>query len=75
MPLEQSSLKYIINYFKVTPRKPLPVMAWIHGGAFKYGDTTENIYGPDYLLEKNVILVSINYGLGALGIYYFYTIR
>lgn len=42
-------------------------MVWIHGGAFKYGDTTENLYGPDYLLQKNVVFVSINYRLGALG--------
>lgn len=53
--------------FKINPRKPLPVMVWIHGGAFKYGDSTENLYGPDYLLEKNVVFVSINYRLGALG--------
>lgn len=42
-------------------------MVFIHGGAFKYGDTTENSYGPDYLLEKNVVFVSINYRLGAFG--------
>ncbi|XP_037041077.1 esterase B1-like [Bradysia coprophila] len=51
----------------ITPTKPLPVMVFIHGGAFKYGDTTENSYGPDYLLEKNVVFVSINYRLGAFG--------
>lgn len=45
-------------------------MVWIHGGAFKYGDSTENMYGPDYLLEMNVIFVSVNYRLGALGTYF-----
>ncbi|KAJ6640046.1 Esterase B1 [Pseudolycoriella hygida] len=49
------------------PRKPYPVMLWIHGGGWRWGDSTENIYGPDYLLEKDVVFVSINYRLGALG--------
>lgn len=54
--------------FKINPsKKSLPVMVWIHGGAFRYGDSTENMYGPDYLLEKNVVFVSINYRLGAFG--------
>lgn len=49
------------------PRKPLPVMLWIHGGGFRWGNSTESSYGPDYLLEKDVVFVSINYRLGALG--------
>jgi len=51
----------------IHPRKPLPVMLWIHGGGFRWGNSTESTYGPDYLLEKEVIFVSINYRLGALG--------
>lgn len=46
-------------------------MVFIHGGAFKYGETTESSYGPDYLLEKNVVFVSVNYRLGALGEFWF----
>ena len=42
----------------------LPVMVWIHGGAFVggSGNTTGNGFA-----EKGVILVSINYRLGRLG--------
>lgn len=46
-------------------------MVWIHGGAFKFGDSSEMMYGPDYLLadENDVVFVSLNYRLGVLGTY------
>lgn len=43
-------------------------MIWIHGGGFEMGNPNENVYGPDYLVEKEVLLVTINYRVGALGI-------
>ena len=43
----------------------LPVMVWIHGGGFMTGES--NLYGPSYLLDRNVILVTLNYRLGPLG--------
>ncbi|CAG9764475.1 unnamed protein product [Ceutorhynchus assimilis] len=45
----------------------LPVMFWIHGGGFVRGDGSTELYGPDYIVEKNVVLVTINYRLGVLG--------
>lgn len=42
-------------------------MVWIHGGGFKKGSADESLYGPDYLLQRNVVFVSVNYRLGALG--------
>ena len=48
-----------------------PVMVWIHGGAFLMGSNTYKSYGPDYLLKKEIVFVSINYRLGVLGTYYF----
>lgn len=42
-------------------------MAWIHGGAFKTGSSSEFYHGPDYLMQKEIVLVSFNYRLGALG--------
>ncbi|XP_041976599.1 esterase FE4-like [Aricia agestis] len=46
---------------------PLPVMFWIHGGAFKLGSGGNFLYGPNFLVQKDVILVTFNYRLGALG--------
>lgn len=44
-------------------------MFWIHGGAFTMGSGGTELFGPDYLVEKNVVLVTINYRLGPLGEY------
>jgi para-nitrobenzyl esterase len=45
--------------------RDLPVMVWIHGGAFIAGES--NDYNPDALVRHGVIVVTINYRLGALG--------
>nr|CAD7586932.1 unnamed protein product [Timema genevievae] len=45
----------------------LPVMVWIHGGAFQSGSGSASFYGPDYLLGEGVIVVTFNYRLGVLG--------
>lgn len=42
-------------------------MFWIHGGGFSAGSGNKEIYGPDHLIDKDVILVTINYRLGPLG--------
>ncbi|KAJ8666885.1 hypothetical protein QAD02_008547 [Eretmocerus hayati] len=44
-----------------------PVMVWIHGGAFKTGNSNRTYYGPDFLLEEDVVIVSFNYRLGPFG--------
>lgn len=43
------------------------VMVWIHGGGFYMGSGNALINGPDYLLATDVVLVTFNYRLGALG--------
>ncbi|KAJ9599104.1 hypothetical protein L9F63_010372, partial [Diploptera punctata] len=43
------------------------VMVFIHGGGFNNGSGTSEFYGPDYIVNEAVILVTINYRLGALG--------
>jgi carboxylesterase type B len=42
-------------------------MVWIHGGGFFNGSGGTQMYGPQYLLDKDIILVTINYRLGTLG--------
>ncbi|MBU2143678.1 MAG: carboxylesterase family protein [Alphaproteobacteria bacterium] len=46
---------------------PVPVMVWIHGGAHKAGSGSSTFYQANGLVEKGVVLVTINYRLGALG--------
>lgn len=50
------------------PMSKLPVMVFIHGGNFKQGYAGGLLYDGTHLVEyTDVILVAINYRLGALG--------
>lgn len=42
-------------------------MVWYHGGAWFAGSNNHLFYGPEYILEHDIILVTVNYRLGALG--------
>jgi carboxylesterase type B len=42
-------------------------MVWIHGGGFLVGSSQTNMYGPDYIMQKDVVLVSFNYRIGVFG--------
>lgn len=44
-----------------------PVMVWIHGGAFIAGSGQEAGYDPTRLVQQGVVIVTLNYRLGALG--------
>lgn len=45
---------------------PFPVMVWIHGGAFTTGDASRYA-DPRPLVSRGVIVVAIQYRLGAMG--------
>ncbi len=47
--------------------KRLPVMVWIHGGAFNFGSASQPEYNGKNLAKKGVVVVTINYRLGPLG--------
>nr|ASM90852.1 putative juvenile hormone esterase 1 [Colaphellus bowringi] len=46
---------------------PLPVMVFFHGGGWLAGGGNSLWYGPDILLDRDIVLVVPNYRLGALG--------
>lgn len=51
-----------------TSGESYPVMVFLHGGGFLFGNGTDDSgHGPDYLIHNNVVIVSINYRLGILG--------
>jgi para-nitrobenzyl esterase len=56
-----------LNVFRPARQRgsDLPVMVWIHGGAFVGGESDD--YNPSALVSDGVIVVTINYRLGALG--------
>eukprot|EP00010_Vexillifera_abyssalis_P007155 CAMPEP_0201545554 /NCGR_PEP_ID=MMETSP0173_2-20130828/2027_1 /ASSEMBLY_ACC=CAM_ASM_000268 /TAXON_ID=218659 /ORGANISM="Vexillifera sp., Strain DIVA3 564/2" /LENGTH=501 /DNA_ID=CAMNT_0047953969 /DNA_START=258 /DNA_END=1763 /DNA_ORIENTATION=- len=55
---------------KPPPKNGYPVMAWIYGGGFINGGTTTPLYEGATLATHGVIVVDINYRLGALGFLY-----
>jgi para-nitrobenzyl esterase len=53
-----------------TAKKPderLPVMVWIHGGAFNFGSASQPEYNGKNLARQGVVVVTINYRIGPLG--------
>src|SRR5439155_11341811 len=45
----------------------LPVMVWIHGGAFRNGTSASPLYDGSALAREGIVLVSLNYRVGADG--------
>jgi para-nitrobenzyl esterase len=45
----------------------LPVMVWIHGGGMREGSGSIDVYDGEELAKKGIIVVTINYRVGALG--------
>ena len=63
VPLDQNTQKF-------HEKKKIPVMIYVHGGAFIMGTGGPQMYGPDYFMaesENPIILVTLNYRLGILG--------
>jgi len=59
-----------LNVF--TPAAPssqpqLPVLVWIHGGAYNNGSNSVPLYHGSSLASRGVVVVAINYRLGSFG--------
>ena len=50
-----------------SPAHLLPVMVWIHGGAYVAGGSSEPRYSNSRLVDRGVVLVNINYRMGLFG--------
>ncbi len=49
--------------------RQLPVLVWIHGGAYLYGSGSDGMYdGVNLAGASGTVVVTINYRLGALGL-------
>jgi len=55
-----------LNVYAPETGENLPVMVWIHGGAFVFGNGGGE-YDPTRLVQEDVIVVTLNYRLGLLG--------
>ena len=45
----------------------LPVMVWIYGGAFRFGEGSNPLYDGTKLAQHGVVVVTFNYRLGPFG--------
>lgn len=43
-------------------------MVWLYGGGYMSGHCNSSLYGPDFFMEEDVVLVTFNYRLSVLGI-------
>ncbi|CAG7835930.1 unnamed protein product [Allacma fusca] len=62
---DEDCLSLNVHSPKITLQKLLPVMVWIHGGAFQFGSSSE--YRPIFFMDEDVVVVTINYRLNAFG--------
>lgn len=67
-PLEMSEDCLTVNvYTPALGDAALPVMVWIHGGAYYLGSSADPLYDGARLAARGVVVVTFNYRVGPLG--------
>ena len=57
-----------VNVWAPDGEGPFPVLVWFHGGSFVIGASSQPVYDGALLAEEqDVVVVSVNYRLGAFG--------
>ncbi len=54
---------------QIAPGQRLPVMFWMHGGAYLNGGTSSPIYDGSAFARQGIVFVSANYRLGRFGFF------
>lgn len=67
VPMGEDCLYLNVWTPRVDPQAKLPVIVWIHGGAYVIGSSSVPPYNGVPLASRDAILVTINYRLGHLG--------
>ncbi|XP_017783232.1 PREDICTED: venom carboxylesterase-6-like isoform X2 [Nicrophorus vespilloides] len=75
-PIEGSEDCLYLNVYtpkeicNLTPKTKLfPVMVFIHYGGYFSGSSHSSLIGPEFFMDKDVVLVTFNYRLGIFGFY------
>jgi para-nitrobenzyl esterase len=66
-PMQMSEDCLTLNIWAPLDARKAPVFFWIYGGALVGGASREPFYDGTRLAEQGILVVSINYRLGALG--------
>jgi para-nitrobenzyl esterase len=69
LPQSEDCLTLNVWTPKADANAKLPVMVWIHGGGFIEGSSALPLYDGTDLAKHGVVIVSLNYRLGALGFF------
>lgn len=67
IPMSEDCLYLNIWTPAKSPDENLPVLVWIHGGAYQWGYTAEMEFEGDRLARRGIVVVSIAYRLAAFG--------
>lgn len=68
-PLSEDCLYLNVWTPKPDPSAKLPVMVWIHGGAYTFGSGALPLYNGAPLAKKGAVVVTLNYRLAQLGFF------
>ncbi|MCB9961662.1 MAG: carboxylesterase/lipase family protein [Rhodobiaceae bacterium] len=68
-PLSEDCLYLNVWTPTISPGRPLPVVVWIHGGAYVFGGGSVEGYSGVPYARDGVVFVTLNYRLGALGFF------
>ena len=68
-PLSEDCLYLNVWTPQPDPSARLPVMVWIHGGAYIFGAGGMTAYDGGPLSERGAVVVNLNYRLGQLGFF------
>jgi para-nitrobenzyl esterase len=69
-PLSEDCLYLNVWRPQTTPRgEKLPVIVWIHGGAFVNGGSSDPVTWGNALARRDLVVVTFNYRLGRLGFF------
>ncbi len=67
IPMDEDCLYLNIWSPAMTANDKLPVLVWIFGGGFQWGNTQEMEFDAERLARNGIIVVSVNYRLASLG--------
>jgi len=67
LPISEDCLYLNVWTPSTTPKKPMAVLFWIHGGGFTEGSASPTIFNGEQLAKQGIVVVSINYRLGIEG--------
>ncbi len=67
IPMDEDCLYLNVWTGAKGPEEKLPVMIWFFGGGFQWGYPAEMEFDGERLARRGIVVVSVNYRLGALG--------